>query len=256
MEGQIIFCKCQGEIAKNFELGKIENFFASREIPYITLKDLCGLAALDKAKLRTLFDNNTAKLILACNKRALERLMYFAGIEYKKQEIIVINHRKEQLESIKNNILEFSKNLKSDKAIIAQSDEEWPSWYPVIDYDRCTHCGQCADFCLFGVYDKNNAHVKVVNPQECKNLCPACARICPQTAIIFPKFEQGGAISGTDNIDEASEKDRLEKDLKAITNGDLYKTLERRKRKRQSIIKREVMEQAIAERDKALKYKK
>ena len=25
-------------------------------------------------------------------------------------------------------------------------------WYPVIDYDRCTNCMECIDFCLFGVY--------------------------------------------------------------------------------------------------------
>ncbi|MDD4822915.1 MAG: 4Fe-4S dicluster domain-containing protein [Bacteroidales bacterium] len=72
------------------------------------------------------------------------------------------------------------------------------AWYPVIDKERCTDCGKCMDFCLFGVYSLENGHVKVVKPENCKNNCPACARICPSRAIIFPKYDKspinGGVI--------------------------------------------------------------
>ena len=60
-------------------------------------------------------------------------------------------------------------------------------WYPVIDTDRCRACDQCRQFCLFGVYGKDEAgRVAVDHPLNCKPGCPACARICPAQAIIFP----------------------------------------------------------------------
>ncbi len=59
-------------------------------------------------------------------------------------------------------------------------------WYPVIDYDRCSGCRKCFDFCLFEVYSFADGTLRVVNPDHCKPGCPACARICPAGAIMFP----------------------------------------------------------------------
>ena len=70
------------------------------------------------------------------------------------------------------------------------------AWYPVIDKERCTECGKCMDFCLFGVYTLESGHVKVVKPENCKNNCPACARICPSRAIIFPKYDKSPINGG------------------------------------------------------------
>ncbi|MBP8960093.1 MAG: 4Fe-4S binding protein [Bacteroidales bacterium] len=131
-------------------------------------------------------------------------------------------------------------------------DSGWPSWYPIIDYSRCTGCGQCADFCIFGVYEKNENSVKVVNPKGCKNNCPACARICPSVAIIFPKYTQGGAIGGSDEIDEQIEQQRHAKDIKSLLGDDLYTALEKRKAQRQSIIREEAMKKAIDEKNIAI----
>ena len=62
-------------------------------------------------------------------------------------------------------------------------------WYPVLDESRCIHCKQCHDFCLFGVYALDaDGHVRAVSPDSCKPGCPACARICPVGAIMFPHF--------------------------------------------------------------------
>jgi len=70
-------------------------------------------------------------------------------------------------------------------------------WYPVIDGSRCINCRHCLQFCLFGVYELNAAgQVEVRNPDQCKPGCPACARICPQSAVMFPLYEQDGAIAG------------------------------------------------------------
>ncbi|MDR1381172.1 MAG: ferredoxin family protein [Tannerella sp.] len=70
------------------------------------------------------------------------------------------------------------------------------AWNPVIDKERCTDCGKCHDFCLFGVYTMENKRVKVTNPRNCKNNCPACARMCPNRAIIFPKYEKSPINGG------------------------------------------------------------
>ncbi|MDA1137666.1 MAG: ferredoxin family protein [Planctomycetota bacterium] len=63
-------------------------------------------------------------------------------------------------------------------------------WYPVIDFGRCTNCMECIDFCLFGVYGVDSMdRILVENPDNCKKGCPACSRVCPEQAIIFPEYK-------------------------------------------------------------------
>jgi NAD-dependent dihydropyrimidine dehydrogenase PreA subunit len=69
-------------------------------------------------------------------------------------------------------------------------------WYPVIDYSRCTNCMECIDFCLFGVYGVDGEErILVENQDNCKKGCPACSRVCPEQAIIFPDYKTP-AIAG------------------------------------------------------------
>jgi NAD-dependent dihydropyrimidine dehydrogenase PreA subunit len=69
-------------------------------------------------------------------------------------------------------------------------------WYPVIDYSRCTNCLECLDFCLFGVYGVDSLErILVENQDECKKGCPACSRVCPENAIMFPDYKSP-AIAG------------------------------------------------------------
>lgn len=71
-------------------------------------------------------------------------------------------------------------------------------WYPVIDYSRCTNCLECLDFCLFGVYGVDSLErIVTENQDQCKKGCPACSRVCPQQAIIFPEYKTA-AIAGAD----------------------------------------------------------
>lgn len=71
-------------------------------------------------------------------------------------------------------------------------------WYPVIDYSRCTNCMECIDFCLFGVYGVDQIDRILVEEQDnCKKGCPACSRVCPENAIIFPQHKDD-AIAGAD----------------------------------------------------------
>ncbi len=69
-------------------------------------------------------------------------------------------------------------------------------WYPVIDYSRCTNCMECLDFCLFGVYGVDvQDRILVENQDNCKRGCPACSRVCPEHAIMFPDYKTP-AIAG------------------------------------------------------------
>ena len=90
--------------------------------------------------------------------------------------------------------------------------EETPRrWYPVIDYSRCTNCMECIDFCLFGVYGVDRQEtILVEQPDNCRKGCPACSRVCPENAIIFPQHKTP-AIAGS-----AGDAGGLKIDLSAL----------------------------------------
>ena len=71
-----------------------------------------------------------------------------------------------------------------------------PRWYPIIDDANCTACMECVNYCLFGVYAiGNDSRPFVDQPDACRDGCPACARVCPSKAIMFPLYEDS-AIAG------------------------------------------------------------
>ena len=73
-------------------------------------------------------------------------------------------------------------------------------WYPVIDFSRCTNCLECIDFCLFGVYGIDGQEtILVEQPDNCRQGCPACSRVCPENAIIFPHHKTP-TIAGSPDI--------------------------------------------------------
>jgi Fe-S-cluster-containing dehydrogenase component len=120
-----------------------------------------------------------------------------------------------------------------------------PAWYPVIEEPLCIQCGKCFKFCLFGVYTFDNKHLKVVKPLACKNNCPACGRNCPTSAIIFPRLKEGGVLAGAEPGTEVKSKG-LAADINMIS------TLNQRSALRRNIFRAGLIEQAEAERQKAL----
>ncbi|MDR2969148.1 MAG: ferredoxin family protein [Tannerellaceae bacterium] len=139
--------------------------------------------------------------IIACHPRALTSLLDGLGLESARIEDLRSNSAEDILAAF---------GLPCSDTTDSEEKERWrktigafpvengtDAWYPVIDKSRCVECGKCHDFCLFGVYAMENKRVRVVQPQKCKNNCPACARMCPGKAIIFPKYEKSPINGGT-----------------------------------------------------------
>ena len=129
----------------------------------------------------------------------------------------------------------------------------WKPWFPVIDYDRCTNCMQCLSFCLFGVYGADrDGHIQVQNQDNCKTNCPACSRVCPEAAIMFPKYK-AGPINGDLVRDADLQREKMKVDISALLGGDIYSMLRMRSERAQSRFSKERDSgKALNERQKCL----
>ena len=125
-----------------------------------------------------------------------------------------------------NRIAEIAESTRAELG--AAKHGEWKPWFPVIDYDRCTNCMQCLSFCLFGVYgvDEQNK-IQAQNHDNCKTNCPACSRVCPEAAIMFPKYK-AGPINGDVVQDSDMGKEKMKVDISALLGGDVYSALRQR----------------------------
>jgi NAD-dependent dihydropyrimidine dehydrogenase PreA subunit len=253
MTRKAIFCHCGAKLLEPTRAAAISGYLQQAGHPFTEISDLCGTSVDRRSETRDLLLSADEILMIACFPRAVKLLLANCGIDPHSTNFIFVNFRAMSDSEIFAAIDSFfAGGGGGGESSVFQSHSEWPAWFPVIDYSRCSACGQCADFCLFGVYEKRDDKVVVVNPKECKNNCPACGRICPQTAIVFPKYEHAGAIAGAETIDEISEQQRQQIDIDTILGSNIYQALALRKAKRQSIIRTTAMQQAIAERDKAL----
>ena len=130
---------------------------------------------------------------------------------------------------------------------------EWKPWFPVIDYDRCTNCMQCLSFCLFGVYgvDEQNK-IQAQNHDNCKTNCPACSRVCPEAAIMFPKYK-AGPINGDEVQASDMGKEKMKIDISSLLGGDVYSQLRQRSDAAKARFSKERDDKkALAERQKCL----
>lgn len=129
----------------------------------------------------------------------------------------------------------------------------WKPWFPVIDYDRCTNCMQCLSFCLFDVYGVDgDDRIQVQNNDNCKTNCPACSRVCPEVAIMFPKYS-GGPINGEPVSDSDLEREKMKVDISSLLGGDIYARLRDRSEGAKSRFSKERdSDKALGERKKCL----
>ena len=147
-------------------------------------------------------------------------------------------------------IIDKVETLKKEKG--TKDSNHWKPWFPVIDYDRCTNCMQCLTFCLFDVYGVSEDKIQVQNEDNCKTNCPACSRVCPEVAILFPKYNKG-PINGDVVRKNDIQREAMKVDISALLGGDLYNSLRTRQkdaRKRFSTERDE--SRALLERKKCL----
>lgn len=192
--------------------------------------DLCAIAQNKDAKMGDIAQG----AVVACHERAVKSLIEYCGADAG----TLLNIRS-------NDALSVLAALgidtdKVDAEALAQKTEEYrqliasmPShpgddaWYPTIDKDVCAECGKCLDFCPFGVYEMVDDRVRVVHPQNCKNNCPACARTCPASAVIFPKYTNSPINGGVEKQENA-----IQIDTKTLFSAAFKERLEARRLKR------------------------
>jgi NAD-dependent dihydropyrimidine dehydrogenase PreA subunit len=136
---------------------------------------------------------------------------------------------------------------------VANTADSWKPWFPVIDTVRCTNCMQCLSFCLFDVYGVAADHtLRVENPANCKVNCPACSRVCPEVAIMFPKYH-AGPIDGSPVADSDVHREKMKVDISALLGGDIYAKLRERSADAKARFSQErSADQALAERRRCL----
>lgn len=216
-----------------------------------SVADLCLLASRRDPLLTQLAQTENL-IVLACYPRAVRSLLQYAGVAFS-ETTRFYNLREQSAEDILRAILpEYSPDSlqPSDSPLpFPEKEGEWMPWFPVLDRERCTNCKQCLNFCLFGVYEEGaEGRVEVVNPSGCKTYCPACARICPQAAIVFPKVGDS-PINGAEITDENAVRDLIQVNVESILGADPYAALlERRKRNATRRLKNRDDERARAER--------
>lgn len=148
-------------------------------------------------------------------------------------------------------ILDAVEEIRQKKNLAGSSG--WKPWFPVIDYNRCTNCMQCLSFCLFDVYGVSEDKIQVQNETNCKTDCPACSRVCPEVAILFPKYKKG-PINGDVVRQEDIQREAMKVDISALLGGDLYSSLRQRQTEARERFSTERDEsRALLERKKCLR---
>lgn len=189
-------------------LGVLAGLLASGE-PVRVLGDLPALVERGDRRLAELGERPDVCIVSPYYPRAVRWLLKYAGVELAPEARRVVTQGRSVEEVLAEalgavpDVSETCRERAREAVAAIEPAGAWRPWFPVIDFERCTACGQCAAFCLFGVYETDGQSVRVAQPQKCKNNCPACARVCPQLAIIFPKHDAAPINANDDAPAEA-----------------------------------------------------
>lgn len=156
--------------------------------------DLCRASVEEKRRLQKFCTGRVR--VYACSPRAVKSLLEYAGAN--------ADFEFQDLKNDAERVMKACSDSVAGDEKMPPARGVWQPWFPVIDSERCVSCMKCLDFCVFGVYEKTDGKVAVANPRNCKDQCPACARMCPKSAIVFPKCEHP-VISGGGGFLEAGE---------------------------------------------------
>ena len=225
---KVLFCNCgYSDIIDGNLKAKVLNALTSAGVEFEAVQDLCELAAKKSPKLKCWSEADSIK-IAACYGRAVKWLFNVAGAPLKEGGVEFLNMRISTAEEIIDSLLSEAKPVSDKQEIRLEEKGDWVPWFPVIDYDQCENCMQCLNFCLFGVYELGaEGKVEVKKPDGCKTNCPACARVCPHKAIIFPKYT-GRPINGgeVDSGEEGGEGSDL--DMNELSHSDIQEMIRQR----------------------------
>ena len=241
-ETVILFCRCTSGIISDDKINAIAEVVQKSGARVVELNDLCALSIDNAGELRKLNNRFQKKIVIACYPRAVENILNQASSPF--QEMKVLNFRRLSAVEIEAELADMNGNRQENHEVLS-SDLKVPAWFPVVEKKRCTDCGQCAKFCLFGVYRYSDKQLIVENPLNCKNNCPACARSCPVSAIIFPRIKEDGAIAG-------AEPDEVRIDLSQQQTGSLLTRIQQRGDVRRTIFRSNLLQQAEEERRRAI----
>jgi NAD-dependent dihydropyrimidine dehydrogenase PreA subunit len=224
----ILFCQCSERGILSDEAKRAARAeFCRQGRPFTEVADLCGCVANRDRSLLALAASAAKLTVAACHPRAVRWLLHAAGLAVEGDRLEVLDLRTAALSATP------APPPCDIPAKAAPATDDWPPWFPVIDYARCRQCRQCLSFCLFGVYElSKEGKVAVANPRSCKNNCPACARICPEVAILFPKLPDAEApLNGEEVGDEKDWKARARIKTQEILGDDVYAALAERRKK-------------------------
>ncbi len=224
-EQLIIYCDCAWyDIISEDVKGPVLESLKDGGARFVAVADLCKMAAKKDPVLKEWAKADSVK-IAACFPRAIRCLFDFAGAKLS-EDAVIYNMRTQTGEEIILGLGGNADTQGSPEDISLEKEGDWVPWFPVIDYGRCVNCKQCLNFCLFGVYGVSaDGKVAVVKPDGCKTNCPACARVCPEGAIIFPKYADG-PINGDAVDEEALKAGKV--DLSGLTRGEILDKIRNR----------------------------
>ena len=176
---------------------------ASHGANVAAVADLCGMAARRDPRLAQ-WARMPRLTIVACHPRAVRGLFDWAGFPLRDRGVSFLNMRTLDAKAVLKGLPHATPSSRRRGILPRQpastdvaSPGGWIPWFPVLDRARCVNCKQCVSFCAFGVYTVKDGTAMVANPTNCKTNCPACARMCPHLAIIFPKCPEE-PIDGTE----------------------------------------------------------
>ena len=225
-----IYCHCSYyQIVPDSVKSQVLDAIKAAGVKFEAVPDLCRMCARRDPRLRQ-WASAGALAIFACYPRAVRWLFHAGGAPLPKEGVEFVNMRNATVEEMVRSLDEDAMTAATAGEVRLEKEGDWIPWFPVIDYDRCENCKQCFGFCLFGVYELcEDGRVEVRNPANCKTNCPACARACPSSAIIFPKYADA-PINGDEVAEEVSRGTEAKANLTELLGGDVYDAIRRRSR--------------------------
>lgn len=231
MKTRIVFCNCgHSDVIPEKVKTALRHWLGTARTRIEVVADLCELAARRDPRLRRWMRADELRVV-ACYPRVVKWLFQAAGAPIPDERLKVYNMRTAGAGRILEDLLTGIETVCAcrGRTLSVPAPGSWIPWFPVIDYDRCTNCKQCLSFCLFGVYATDEEdRVTVRQPDHCKTNCPACARVCPNVAIMFPKYDKR-PINGDDVLPDDVPRDVLKVDAAQLMEGDLHARLRARR---------------------------